>query len=211
MWNMWLNTIKAIRIRVINCRLTCLSEMLCLFHYSLENCPMKSLCDFVSSSDCVLYLFHLWHCDICHKWQERQTGRQTGMQTDRQTNRQTLWTLLIDKVVNKVWGHQTQPSLVSLWGGKNSLPKFTEWWKKEGRKSGLLWDSNPRPSALYADALPAELKSPAIDCKVAIILATWTTNRLLTIQVLFSWLYDLMVADLDTQYCYFLHLWILVQ
>ena len=29
------------------------------------------------------------------------------------------------------------------------------------RKSGLLQDSNPRLSALYADALPIELKSPA--------------------------------------------------
>ena len=33
--------------------------------------------------------------------------------------------------------------------------------KKSGRKSGLLRDSNPRLSALYADALPTELKSPA--------------------------------------------------
>ena len=67
----------------------------------------------------------------------------------------------IHKVVNKVWGNQTQPSLVSVRGGKNSLPYHLSDGKKSGRKSGLLRDSKPRLSALYADALPTEPKSPA--------------------------------------------------
>ena len=96
---------------------------------------------------------------IIHDWEtDRQTDKQTDRerQTDRQMERQgDRWT---GRQAERQTGRDRQTGRERQ--KERETDRMTDG-KKNGRKSGLLQDLNPQLSALYADALPTELKSPA--------------------------------------------------